>query len=261
MLGFAHSRALSFAHSRGNIVKLVRVLVAAIAAATLFAASAPSARADVDLYVTPGKHEVGGREWRTTCEPYSVTERCRTEIWASVVKRGPRGYVVVNDWAFNNLTYKASPFAVWQDNPLSRSFEPTVGAGGDSRAWRSECFTPLTGRGCRGWIEATVIETVRTPSGSNAYRQVNKWVLNHMIRFDSSPIAPHFAATPIGCENVPGGRNLLAGIVDPDKRGYTVTFSGGAAKGVTFTTAGTQTLRAFQANQTCDDYRGNVNLD
>ena len=39
----------------------------------------------VDIYLTPGTHHVNGRTWRTTCEPYSTTRRCRTEIKATTV--------------------------------------------------------------------------------------------------------------------------------------------------------------------------------
>ena len=39
-----------------------------------------------DVYDTPGFHRVGGRTWQTTCEPYSQTLRCRTDIWATTVE-------------------------------------------------------------------------------------------------------------------------------------------------------------------------------
>ncbi|MEO7587483.1 MAG: glycosyl hydrolase, partial [Arachnia sp.] len=38
-----------------------------------------------DVYTTPGYHSVNGRKWFTTCESYSVTWRCTTEIWATQV--------------------------------------------------------------------------------------------------------------------------------------------------------------------------------
>src|SRR5690606_20558620 len=39
----------------------------------------------VDLYSTPGYHDVNGRRWFTICEPYSQTVRCRTSIMATTV--------------------------------------------------------------------------------------------------------------------------------------------------------------------------------
>lgn len=84
----------------------------------------PTASADVDVYVTPGTHNVNGRQWRTTCEKYSATDRCRTEIWATViVKKDGGGYAVTNGWQFNNLTYAASDYTLWIENPLATPSE------------------------------------------------------------------------------------------------------------------------------------------
>ncbi|GAB3816876.1 hypothetical protein GCM10028820_16870 [Tessaracoccus terricola] len=111
-----------------------------------------------DVYSIPGFHSVNGRWWHTTCEPYSQTIRCRTEIWAST--NGVQG------WVFNNLTYL--PFmtrAQWASNPLGVTGEWTAA---DGRRWRTECDTAATGRnGCRSYTWAT---------GSG-------WVFNNLVRF------------------------------------------------------------------------------
>lgn len=49
--------------------------------------------AAVDVYTTPGTHHVNGRDWRTTCEPYSRTKRCTTLIRATQVTRSNGRYV------------------------------------------------------------------------------------------------------------------------------------------------------------------------
>ncbi len=81
---------------------------------------APSSPTGAEVYVTPGFHFVNGRHWYTTCEPYSVTQRCRTSIWASQIKVVGGKYTKVTGWAFNNLTYLPSPRAAWKNNPLGK---------------------------------------------------------------------------------------------------------------------------------------------
>lgn len=51
------------------------------------------------VYVTPGRHVVNGRQWLTTCEAYSDTRRCRTEIWASTVRLVNGKFVASNGWS------------------------------------------------------------------------------------------------------------------------------------------------------------------
>lgn len=182
----------------------------------------PTASADVDVYVTPGTHNVNGRQWRTTCEKYSATDRCRTEIWATViVKKDGGGYAVTNGWQFNNLTYAASDYTLWIENPLATPSESWTQAG---RQWRTECFTSLTGRGCRSWIKATVIETYTNDAGNSAYRQVDKWILNNMVRFTTAPIAPFTVASSLTCVNSAGGRTISIDAVDPDRKGFSLAF-------------------------------------
>ncbi|GAA4889899.1 hypothetical protein GCM10025789_02940 [Tessaracoccus lubricantis] len=166
------------------MLKTVRVALAAIVAVTGAVALAPNSSADtaVDVYSTPGVHNVNGRQWRTTCEPYSVTQRCRTEIQATVVSWDGAKFVQKTDWAFNNLTYLPSPRATWKGNPLAAS--GTFASAG--RQWRTECDTAATGRGaCRSYIQADVI--AKTAAG---FQWQTQWVFNSMVRFSTSAPAP-----------------------------------------------------------------------
>ncbi len=131
-----------------------------------------------DLYETPGFHDVNGRKWMTTCEPYSTTVRCWTYIWGTKVHYSGGKFVQVNGWNFNNLTYVAAPRAIWEGNKLAYTNEWTAS---DGRQWRTECETAQTGRnGCRSWVKSDVIEY--TGSG---YRQVSKFVFNNIVRFSN----------------------------------------------------------------------------
>ncbi|WP_052459997.1 leucine-rich repeat domain-containing protein [Tessaracoccus massiliensis] len=149
----------------------------------------------VDVYITEGTHHVNGRVWRTVCEPYSQTERCRTEIQATVVKFEDGRFVQVNGWAFNNLTYKASPRSLWKGNPLAadgvqRGTSQWTAL--DGRQWRTECDTDATGfNGCRSYIQADVIAA--TPAG---YQWQRQWVFNNMVRFSPVPGQPTPTAAP-----------------------------------------------------------------
>jgi len=129
-----------------------------------------------DIYTTPGFHNVNGRKWMTTCEPYSATTRCFTYIWSTQIRYAGGQYVQINGWNFNNLTYVAAPRALWADNKLAFTNSWTAT---DGRKWRTECDTAQTGRGgCRSYAKASVIEA--TGSG---YRQVEKFIFNNMVRF------------------------------------------------------------------------------
>ncbi|MBB1510539.1 leucine-rich repeat domain-containing protein [Tessaracoccus sp. MC1756] len=162
-----------------------------LAAAGMAMGSTP-AQATVDVYITPGTHTVNGRVWRTSCEPYSSTERCRTEIQATVVKYEAGRFVPVNGWAFNNLTYKASPRSLWTGNPIAANGKvegTATWTSADGRQWRTECDTAVTGQGgCRSYIEASVI--AKTAVG---YEWRTQWLLNNMVRFSApKPAAPTF---------------------------------------------------------------------
>ena len=141
-----------------------------------------NANSKADIYVTPGYHDINARLWRTHCEPYSQTDRCRTEIWATqVVQRNGR-FIRTDGWVFNNLTYKAAPRSLYANNPLGGygKIGGTASWTQSGRNWRTECDTAATGRGgCRNYIEATVI----VPDGKGGYRWANMWVLNSMVRF------------------------------------------------------------------------------
>lgn len=139
----------------------------------------------VDVYITPGYHNVNGRQWHTTCQPYSQTERCTTNIHATVVTYSNGRFRATNDWTFNNLTYKASPRSLWAKNPLG-AYGVVGGStswNSEGRQWRTECDTSTTGRGgCRSYVTARVIEAYRSGSGYR-YRWVTKEVFNNMVRF------------------------------------------------------------------------------
>lgn len=85
----------------------IAVVIALVAALLPLAQTTP-ARAEVDVYTTEGRHTVNGREWRTTCEPYSQTERCTTLIWATTVVQTGSGYEQRHGWVFNSLTMATS---------------------------------------------------------------------------------------------------------------------------------------------------------
>lgn len=133
----------------------------------------------VDLYSTPGYHFVNGRQWFTACEKYSQTTRCRTSIFATQVTEVNGRFISKNGWVFNNLTYLASPRALWKGNPLGNAGNYTI----NGRQWRTECDTPVTGRnGCRSYIRSQVIEAVPRGAGYT-YRWNTKWVFNNIVRF------------------------------------------------------------------------------
>lgn len=135
----------------------------------------------VDIYTTPGYHKVNGREWITSCEPYSVTERCTTWIYGTQVDYINGKFVKRNGWTFNNLTYKPSPRSVWKGNPLgfTNSWTST-----DGRKWMTECDTPRTGRnGCRSYIESKVVQASKKSDGTYSYALVTKFVFNNIVLF------------------------------------------------------------------------------
>jgi len=132
-------------------------------------------------YTLPGLHEVNGRQWYTTCQKYSITERCRTEIWADTVVTVDGRHQVKKAWVFNNLTYVKSPRSAWLGNPLAETGEWTAE---DGRQWRTECDTAATGTGaCRSYVRATLISA--QPDGRGGYRftQVNDWTVNNIVLF------------------------------------------------------------------------------
>ncbi|VEP39932.1 MULTISPECIES: M15 family metallopeptidase [Tessaracoccus] len=151
---------------------------------------APEAAA-LDVYTTPGTHELNGRTWRTACEAYSPSvERCRTEIEAhQVVYTGGR-YVMRYGWTFNNLTYKPSSRVQWIGNILATPGEHTV----NGRRWKTECDSAWTGVGaCRSLIWSTTYQVV-----AGSYVRVPAWVFNNIVNFAPEPVTDQFcAAAPI----------------------------------------------------------------
>ncbi len=143
---------------------------------------APSGFIPSAPYTLPGLHNLNGRMWFTTCEPYSQTTRCRTSIWATTVSRGSGGFRVAKGWVFNNLTYL--PFmkrSQWSSNPLGHTGSWTAS---DGRKWRTECDTAATGRsGCRSYSEVTVYRARPKSGGGYTFDQSNEWVFNNIVMF------------------------------------------------------------------------------
>lgn len=157
--------------------------LAALACASLaMIGLAPAPAHAVDVYTTPGRHNVNGREWRTSCEKYSSkVERCRTDIRAHQALRRANGtYAVEYKWVFNNLTYKTSPRAHWERwNPLVTPGRHTI----DNRQWKTECSTSWTGsNGCRSQIFGTVVEFSK-----GRFSQKNTWVFNNIVVLSPIP--------------------------------------------------------------------------
>jgi len=136
----------------------------------------------VDLYSTPGHHRVNGRDWFTTCEPYSQTVRCRTDIWATQVRMVEGKFVNQTGWYFNNLTYL--PYmkrAQWASNPLGYTGSWTST---DGRKWRTECDTALSGgNGCRSLLWTKVDSATAKPRGGYTFTSEWAWVFNNIVRF------------------------------------------------------------------------------
>lgn len=133
-------------------------------------------------YTLPGLHQVNGRTWFTTCEAYSQTTRCRTDIWATTVVRNGGGYALKKGWVFNNLTYL--PYmkrAQWATNPLGHTGNWTAV---DGRKWRTECGTAVTGRGgCRSYAVVTVVRARAKQGGGYTFVQSNEWIFNNIVMF------------------------------------------------------------------------------
>ncbi|WP_461109274.1 family 20 glycosylhydrolase [Tessaracoccus terricola] len=135
-----------------------------------------------DVYTTPGYHDVNGRKWHTTCEPYSQTIRCFTDIWSTQVTHDAGVFRQTTGWHFNNLTYLPSAKSLWANNPLGK---PGAWTATDGRNWRTECNTPATGsNGCRSYIWMQNLGSgVQRPDGTWSYGLVDKWVFNNIVQF------------------------------------------------------------------------------
>ncbi|WP_461109595.1 beta-galactosidase [Tessaracoccus terricola] len=135
----------------------------------------------VNLYTTPGFHRVNGRSWYTECEPYSITQRCTTDIWATQVTYEDGQFVKTTGWVFNNLTYLPSPRAAWANNPLGYTGAWTAE---DGRKWYTECDTATTGKnGCRSYILTSFVKSTQNANGSWSYAVTQDFVFNNMVLF------------------------------------------------------------------------------
>ena len=157
----------------------------------------------VDVYTTPGIHHVNGRDWKTTCEPYSSTvERCRAEIWGQRVVQIGGVWRAEEGWVFNNLAYLPSDEGAWAGNPLATEGEHTVAG----RRWKTECNTKWTGSGgCRSllWTSTLVVEggAIVTKTG---------WVFNNIVMFATRSV-PAVA---------PSDRPTVGRVLDHEVIGY-----------------------------------------
>ncbi len=144
--------------------------------------SVPTTPKPSDVYTTPGFHSSGGRWWSTTCEPYSQTIRCRTEIWSTHVTYDKGQFRSETGWHFNNLTYLPKMTrAQWASNPLGTTGTWTS----DGRRWKTECDTPQTGRkGCRSWIwSPQVVKSTQSTTGAWMHSLHDTWVFNNIVKF------------------------------------------------------------------------------
>lgn len=66
-------------------MRLLRVVLPMAILLAMLPLGASPAQAEVNVYTTPGTHHVNGRQWNTTCEKYSQTYRCRTNIQSTRV--------------------------------------------------------------------------------------------------------------------------------------------------------------------------------
>ncbi len=133
----------------------------------------------VNVYTTSGTHHVNGRDWRTSCESYSQTKRCTTDIRATQVTHNDGRYVSTSGWVFNNMTYLPSPRKMWTKNNLGKNADWTS----NGRTWRTECDTAATGRnGCRSYIWSSAVVSTKTSSGYR-YSMKDQWVFNNIVQF------------------------------------------------------------------------------
>ena len=182
-----------------NIKKLA-IIAATVAGLLAVWAPAPSASADVNVYTTPGYHTVNGREWRTTCEQYTVEAdpifRCRAEIKATQITRQGNRYVSTTGWVFNNLSYLPSARTKWTGNPLATTGEFTS----SGRKWKTSCGDDWTGpNACRSFIWSSVIESYIGSNGARQYVQKPQWVFNNVVYFlaeNAQPPAPPVTTPP-----------------------------------------------------------------
>lgn len=170
--------ATASATSEPTVTTTTTVTATATTTTSVGTTATPPSRGDV--YTTPGYQSVNGRKWFTTCEPYSMTWRCTTDIWATTIAYTDGKFVKTTGWSFNNLTYLPSARSNWVNNPLGYTGEWTSTEG---RKWRTECDTATSGgNGCRSYILATVVESTNT-GGTWSYAMAQKWIFNNIVLF------------------------------------------------------------------------------
>lgn len=134
-----------------------------------------------DLYSTPGTHEVNGRLWFTSCEPYSQTVRCRTDIWSSRIVYSGGKFVRQTGWVFNNWTYlPMMTREQWGANPYAHAGDWSDGV----RKYRTVCDDPkVTGAdACRTYIWGSYVKATQTSAGYS-FSLMQGWVVNNIVRF------------------------------------------------------------------------------
>ena len=190
--------------------------------------SAAPAQAAVDVYTTPGYHDVNGRKWHTTCSNYSPTiTRGRTEIRATRITYTNGKFVSTTTWFFNNLTYVAAPRAAWIGNNLGKHAYWTD----NGRRWKTECDSAVTGyNACRSYIWSNYVEARKTASGSYTYVLATGWVFNSMVRFSTDYYVKYSGSRH---NSVPLPKGLTEGLIS-----YTI--SGGAMYGIETATPSNQ---------------------
>lgn len=164
----------------------------------------PSTPVSADVYATPGTWRVNGRQWRTSCERYSQTQRCRTQIWATTVTEVGGRFVQTSGWVHNNLTYLPMTPDRWATNPLGHTGRWSSAG----RQWRTECHTPATGYGCRVYIYAKKIVASPNRAGGYDYSWQWRWVLNNMVQFAKPATRPTITAVRPGVLATGGGSTL-----------------------------------------------------
>ncbi|MDO5676128.1 MAG: CAP domain-containing protein [Propionibacteriaceae bacterium] len=136
---------------------------------------------DDEVYSKAGVFALNNRLWKVACEPYSQTQRCRTEIWATQVQTVKGKYERVTGWTFNNLTYAPMARSLWGQNPLVVPREHTI----KDRVWKTECNTAETGtNACRSFIKTDVVSATPKAGGGYTYTvKRDEWVFNNIVRY------------------------------------------------------------------------------
>lgn len=173
-------------HLRRTAVRALAACALALAGSHALASPAVAdetrpATSATQMYTTTGVWSLNGRTWKTNCSMYSSSvERCRTEIWATAVVYSGGRFTQSNGWVFNNLTYKESPRAGWEElNPLITPGEHTI----SGRRWRTECNTSWTGQNaCRSRIWATT-----TGLRDGRFQNWDAWVFNNIVNLVPVP--------------------------------------------------------------------------